>query len=63
MHNYDHGCGCNNIEREIYRGDIYDICRARLGRPRGRTCEQLKFLLLGVILTAAFVLLVSCCLR
>lgn len=63
MYDHDRGCGCGGMDREIYRGDMYDICRARLGRPRGQTCEQLKFLLLGVVITVAVVLLVSCCLK
>ena len=63
MYNHNPGCSCSGMDREIYRGEIYDICRARLGRQHGRTCEQLKFVLLGVTITAVFVLLVSCCLR
>ena len=62
MYDHDQGCGCGR-ERELYRGDMYDICRARLGRPRGSACMQLKFLMLGVIITAAGILLISCCLK
>ena len=60
MYDCDRGCDC---DRELYRGDMYDICRARLGRPRGQACLQLKFLLLGVIVTSVGVLLISCCIK
>ena len=63
MYDHDRGCGCSGIDKELYRGDMYDICRARLGRSRGSACMQLKLILLGVIITAAGMLLISCCLK
>ena len=63
MYDHNRGCGCSSMDKELYRGDMYDICRARLGRPRCSACMQLKLILLGVIITAAGVLLISCCLK
>lgn len=59
---YENGCGCECGEKGcIYRGDMYDVCRARLGTPRGSACSQIKFILLGAAAAGVCILFVSCC--
>lgn len=50
-------------DRCRYRGDAYDVCRARLGKRRDKCCIEfidIKLIMLGVMLIIIGIILISC---
>lgn len=43
-----------------YRGDLYDVCHARLGSCRRSCISWMKILILGLIIVLAATILFAC---
>jgi hypothetical protein len=56
---YESDCDCCR-DGCLYRGEMYDVCRARLGMPK-RCGLNIKMAALGAIIAAVSIFVISCC--
>lgn len=59
---YRNDCDCSGQD-DLYRGEHYDISRARLGPAKDRCCTGLRFFIFGWVLAVSAIVLISCAIR
>ncbi|MGN1350410.1 MAG: hypothetical protein ACI4VM_05360 [Anaerovoracaceae bacterium] len=59
---FRNNCECSGTDH-LYRGESYDISRARLGPSKDRCCVGFRFFLFGWVLAVAAFVLISCAVR